>query len=129
VELDQDEAHASYEGWCRAAEARINWHAHIDAIHNLVRGCDPTPGAWTTVNGTKVQMFGSRKHPARRFGDVEGGPGQVVLIDDQGIHVAAQGGTVEIMKARPAGGEKTSAAVVAKSLDLVEGAQLGSPPS
>src|SRR3974390_2482680 len=26
----QDESDASYEGWCREAEARINWHMHVD---------------------------------------------------------------------------------------------------
>src|ERR1700724_1816750 len=27
--VTQDESRASYEGWCREAEARINWHGHI----------------------------------------------------------------------------------------------------
>src|SRR5271169_783399 len=25
----QDESQASYEGWCREAEARLNWHNHV----------------------------------------------------------------------------------------------------
>src|ERR1700730_16801941 len=28
----QDESAASYEGWCRAAEARVNWHNHVDQV-------------------------------------------------------------------------------------------------
>jgi methionyl-tRNA formyltransferase len=58
----QDESEASYEGWCRAAEARINWHNHVDLIYNLIRGCDPAPGAWTTFKGGKLQLFEARKH-------------------------------------------------------------------
>src|SRR6267143_5726671 len=50
-EVVQDESQASYEGWCRAAEAKINWASHVDFIYNLIRGCNPAPGAWTTLNG------------------------------------------------------------------------------
>src|ERR1022692_296511 len=29
----QDETQASYEGWCRDAEAQINWHNHVDIVY------------------------------------------------------------------------------------------------
>src|SRR5438067_3252886 len=64
-EVVQDESQASYEGWFRANEARVNWHNHVDFIHDLVRGADPAPGAWTTLGGRKLQLFGSRKHRVR----------------------------------------------------------------
>src|SRR5207249_4137805 len=65
IELVQDESQASYEGWFREAEAKINWANHADVIHNLIRGCDPAPGAWTTYNGIKLQVYESRKEPVR----------------------------------------------------------------
>ena len=34
----QDESCASYQGWCREAEARINWHTHVDQTYNLIPG-------------------------------------------------------------------------------------------
>src|SRR3989440_1344117 len=43
-EIVQDESQASYEGWCRTAEARIDWAKPIDHIYNLIRGCNPPPG-------------------------------------------------------------------------------------
>src|SRR5205814_4471048 len=61
-EVEQDESKASYEGWCRANEARVNWHNPVDFIHNIIRGCDPAPGAWTTLNGKKLQLFGATEH-------------------------------------------------------------------
>src|SRR6185436_5742053 len=64
-ETVQDESQASYEGWFREAEAKINWANHVDTIHNLIRGCDPAPGAWTTYNGTKLQVYESRKELVR----------------------------------------------------------------
>jgi methionyl-tRNA formyltransferase len=70
TQTPQDESQASYEGWCRAGEARINWHNHVDLIYNLIRGCNPAPGAWTTLNGKKLQLFDARKHPVRTFSQV-----------------------------------------------------------
>jgi methionyl-tRNA formyltransferase len=122
----QDEDAASYEGWCRDAEARINWSAHIDMIHNLIRGCDPAPGAWTTVLGEKVRLFEARKHPVRRFGDVQGKPGEIVGIAEETITISVQGGTVEIAKVRTEAGKKMSAAAFAKSLGLSTGDKLES---
>ncbi|MBN9245561.1 MAG: methionyl-tRNA formyltransferase [Mesorhizobium sp.] len=121
TETVQDEDEASYEGWCRDAEARINWSAHLDFIHNLIRGCDPAPGAWTTVLGQKVRLFDSRKHPVRRFGDVAGKPGTIAAIGDQTVSIAVQGGTVEIGKVRTEAGQKSSAAAFAKSHGLAVG--------
>ena len=68
AEVVQDEDQASYEGWFRAAESKINWNNHVDVIYNLIRACNPAPGAWTTLNGKKVQIFDSRKHLVRTFG-------------------------------------------------------------
>ena len=47
-EIVQDESLASYEGWCRSGEARIDWAKPVDQVYNLIRGCNPAPGAWTT---------------------------------------------------------------------------------
>ncbi|MFD9898735.1 methionyl-tRNA formyltransferase [Mesorhizobium sp. NPDC059025] len=126
VEVVQDENAASYEGWCRDAEARIGWNAHLDAIHNLIRGCDPAPGAWTTVLGEKVRLFESRKHPVRRFGDVQGKPGEIAAIGEQTVHVTVQGGTIELGKVRTEAGQKLSAAAFAKSHGLSVGDRLES---
>ena len=82
-EVVQDESQATYEGWFRANEAKINWHNHVDFIHNLIRGADPAPGAWTTIDGKKLQLFGSRKHLVRTFGAVKGKIGEVTEVDRQ----------------------------------------------
>src|SRR5438309_1309762 len=43
TETVQDESQASYEGWCRSAEAKIDWARPIDHVYNLIRGCNPAP--------------------------------------------------------------------------------------
>jgi methionyl-tRNA formyltransferase len=107
--VTQDESRASYEGWCREAEARINWHGHIDQIYNLIRGCDPAPGAWTSFKGKKLQLFDCRKHSARTFSGVKGKIGAITAITEKSINISAQGGQIEAFRVRYDGGKKLPA--------------------
>ena len=125
-EIVQDESQASYEGWCRANEAKVNWHNHVDIIHNTLRGCDPAPGAWTTIGGKKLQLFGSKKHLVRTFGAVKGKIGEISDVGAESIRIAAQGGQIEIAKVKLEEGKKMSAAEWAKSAGVGPGTILGS---
>lgn len=125
-EILQDESQASYEGWCRTAEARIDWAKPIDHVFNLIRGCNPAPGAWTTHNGKKLQIFDARKILFRRFADVAGKIGEVTDVKAESFKVIAQGGMVEVLKARFEDGKKLAGGEVAKTGGLGAGALLGS---
>jgi methionyl-tRNA formyltransferase len=109
-ETVQDESQASYEGWFREAEARIHWANHVELIHNLIRSADPAPGAWTTLNGTKLQLFDSRKELVRTFGAVKGKIGEVVEVKDGRLVITAQGGRIHAGKAKLGDGKKLAAA-------------------
>ena len=124
-ETPQDESLASYEGWCRDAEARIHWASHVDFIYNVIRGCNPAPGAWTTLNGQKLQIFDSRKHLVRTFGAVKGKIGEVVEIGTSSFTVTAQGGRIEVLKARLGDGKKLAASELAASAGIASGVLLG----
>lgn len=121
-ERAQDERLASYEGWCRSAEARINWANHLDFVYNLIRGCNPAPGAWCLFENKKVQIFDAKKHPVRRFGEVKGKIGEVSDLSDQSFFVTAQGGRIEVFKLKHEDGKKQSAAEFASSFSLKNGA-------
>src|ERR1700730_11438101 len=43
--IKQDESQASYEGWCSADNARIDWGKPWAQIYNLMRGCHTQRGA------------------------------------------------------------------------------------
>lgn len=124
-EIVQDESQASYEGWCRAAEAKVNFNNHVDFIHNVIRGCDPAPGAWTTLAGKKVQLFGSKKRLVRTFGAVKGKPGEVTSISDGSLFITAQGGQLEIAKLKHEDGKKIGAGEFAAVNGLAAGASFG----
>jgi methionyl-tRNA formyltransferase len=121
----QDESQASYEGWCRDPEAQINWHTHIDFTYNLVRGCNPAPGAWTLLNGKKVRLFDARKHLTRTFSQVKGKIGTIASVGDKSMLVSAQGGQLEVFTLRFDDGKKQSAPDFCKQAGLAAGAQLG----
>ena len=124
-EKAQDESRASYEGWCRAAEARIHWHSHVDFIYNLIRGCDPAPGAWTLYQGKKLQLFDARKHPVRTFSQVQGGIGAVTAVGTASLSVTAQGGQIEVFKLRFDDGKKLPAPQFCAEAALTVGTVLG----
>jgi methionyl-tRNA formyltransferase len=125
VATPQDESRASYEGWCRDGEARINWHNHVDLVYNLIRGCDPAPAAWTTFNGKNLRLHAARKHPTRAFGEVRGRVGAVTAVGEQSIFVMAQGGQIEAFKLRYDGGKKLSAPRICEEAGIAVGAILG----
>ncbi len=125
-EVVQDESQASYEGWCRKAEAKINWANHVDFIYNSTRGCNPAPGAWTTLAGQELQIFDARKHLVRSFGAVKGKIGEVVEVTEKSFQVSAQGGRIEVLRAKLGDGKKVAAAELLAAGLIKAGAVLGS---
>lgn len=108
--LAQYEPDAGYEGIIREAESRINWANHVDQTFNLIRGCNPAPGAWTTFEGKKLFLFESAKRIARTFSEVKGKKiGEVVAQNGTALLVHGQGGFIEVQRVRWDGGKKIAA--------------------
>ena len=103
--VDQDHSKATYEGWCRGDLTRINWHMPTQSTWNLIRGCSPSPGAWTTFGEAKVFIFDSKK--VNQAKSVQ--PGQIVEISDAGIHVATSEGQILVERLRVDKGKKMAA--------------------
>jgi methionyl-tRNA formyltransferase len=115
----QNEALATYEGWMQDEESRIHWHQHVDHIYNLIRGCNPAPGAWTEIDGERVYLFDCHKHPVGTFGAVRGKPGEICAITPHSVFFNAHGGQIEVQRLRPASGKKVNAGEWAASKGLV----------
>lgn len=117
--IAQDESKATYESWARKQDAEIDWSKPVDQVYNLIRGCNPQPGAWTTFNGTDVQVYDSRRDEG------EGQPGEVVNVSDEGVLVQGNGGRILIQRVRPKGGDKQGANEWASASGVATGARLG----
>lgn len=63
--VPQDESQATYEGWCRKGDVKIDWTKPVQEVWNLIRGADPQPGAWSTLNGRDVHIFDAKKRNGR----------------------------------------------------------------
>jgi methionyl-tRNA formyltransferase len=124
-ESAQDESLASYEGWCRDSEALINWHNHVTQVYNLIRGCNPAPGAWTLFNGKRLQIFDARKHAAASFSQVKGKVGTVTAVGDNSMTVTAQGGQIDVLRVRYEGGKKIPAPQFCSEAGISVGTLLG----
>ena len=121
-EWRQDESAATYEGWVRDPEARIDWAKHIDRVYDLVRGCNPAPGAWTMWQGRRLRIFEAKKRIARTFGEVRGmKPGQVSAAGGASFTVHAQGGFLEVLRCRIGDGKK----IAGHEAGIAAGAILG----
>ncbi len=101
-EEPQDDAAATYAGKIEREMARIPWHERAAVVGRLIRAYDPRPGAFTTLHGSDVKLFGAREIADRESGRAEA-PGTVVAIDERGMLVACGSGTVGISFAQPAG--------------------------
>ena len=86
-ETHQDESLATYEPPCDDSVAEIDWQKPATELYDLIRGCDPQPGAFVVHQGEKIRFYGTRFIEAA----ADQPPGTVVEIDDQGLHVAISG--------------------------------------
>ncbi len=126
--IPQDESLATYEGPCERENARIDWGKPWCQVHDLIRGCDPAPGAWTTWQGQVVQVFGSQPLPARDLAGLGGAVGEVVEVaadPDGGFTVTCADGRIRVARVKPAGGGKLAAGEWAAAAGLTIGAKLG----
>ncbi|MDR4305607.1 methionyl-tRNA formyltransferase [Chelatococcus sambhunathii] len=123
--IKQDEALASYEGICRSANARIDWGKPLSQIDRLIRGCNPAPGAWTTLGETKLKILDATPMPAKTPKEIGGKLGQIVEIDADGFQVVCADGRMKVTRVQPDGEAKAPAGEFAGAAGLETGTILG----
>ena len=107
-ETEQDDARATFAPRITQDAARIDWTEGAAQLAARIRGLDDSPGAWTTLNGARVNLY----RPT--VSSVESGePGQVRAVDPAehgGIMVSCGTGELVIGEVKPAGKRRMSAA-------------------
>ena len=91
----QDEAKATYESWCKKADARIDWKKPGREIYNLIRGCNPQPGAWAEFMGDEFTFVDTKFNDQQ---SAEHFPGQIISINAENIEIAVKGGFIEVSR-------------------------------
>ncbi|MBA4071103.1 MAG: methionyl-tRNA formyltransferase [Gemmatimonas sp.] len=104
AERPQDDAAATYARKIERENVRVDWSQPADVVARRIRAYDPRPGAWSTVRGGEVRVFG-----ARAITDRSGMPGEVLETDEMGVIVACTDGAVAIREVHPAGKRRMAA--------------------
>ncbi len=92
----QDHARATYAPKIDRDMARLVWQRDATTLVRQVRAFDPAPGAWATLNGAVLKLFGAREVAGT------GEPGSVLAAGDR-LVVAAARGAVAVSEVQPAG--------------------------
>jgi methionyl-tRNA formyltransferase len=118
--LEQDHSLSTYEPPCSEKHGHIRWWEPAERLYALIRGCNPQPGAWTTFEGKKLQIF-----DCRLTGSQEPGmPGRVLRIEDDGVFVRLNGGVLQVQRVAPEGGKKQPAAEWSHAAGIEPGSPL-----
>lgn len=112
---DQPEEGVTYAAKIDKAEARIDWTAPADVIDRQIRGLSPFPGAWTTLDGSRLKLLGSRRVVG------QGAPGTVL----NGATIACGSGAIEVTRAQREGKSAQDAASFLNGGHMPEGTVLG----
>ena len=122
--IKQDDSKATYEGRCGPDNARIDWGKPWLQIDRLIRGCNPAPGAWTTLNGKTLKVFEGKPLPAKDPKGIGGKMGEVVEVAPDGFTVVCADGRIKVLRVQPSDGPKTAAGEFAGSVKLNPGTRL-----
>ena len=120
--LPQDDSLATYEPPCSDAFAKIEWSKPAQEVYNLVRGCDPQPGAYSTINGEKVKFYQTSLIESTE----DAFPGQIISISAGEVVVALNSATLKIGKMKREKGTKLVADELARDMALKVGMRFGS---
>jgi methionyl-tRNA formyltransferase len=119
--LVQDESNATYEPPCRDEHAKLDFTKPAREVFNLIRGCDPQPGAYAIVGEKRLRLYEASFSSTRD----DSPPGTIVAIVPNGMKIALAGGTVTIKRARiDPNPKKVAPAELASSGDLKVGTKL-----
>jgi methionyl-tRNA formyltransferase len=120
--LAQDESAMTYEKPAQGRLARIDWRRPLTEVYNLIRGCDPSPGAWTRLGEKRFALT-----DARPLAGHTGEPGVIARIDADGIVVGTADGALIVRQLQADEGRPAAAHEVAASEGLSVGDRFLNP--
>ena len=101
--VPQHHDHATFAPKLTRETARIAWDQGVDTVRRTIQALDPKPGAWTSLEGLEVKLFGARAVAGA------GSPGEVLRADTQ-LVIGAGNASVAVLEVQPAGKPRMPAA-------------------
>ena len=113
----QDPTAATYAPKISRETARLDWTRDAASLERQIRAFDPAPGAWTSLDGAPVKLFGGM--PA-----VGGGaPGAVLAASDR-LVVAGGTGAIAVSEVQPAGRNRLTVEEWVRGRGIAAGSRL-----
>ena len=114
----QNEEEATYAPMLKKEMGEIDFSKTSDEIHNLVRGLNPWPVAFTFLDGKTIKI-----HEAKAAEGFFGEEGE--LLDEKRFIVGCKNGAVELITVQPEGKNKMSGADFIRGRRLLKGTVFG----
>jgi len=105
------------------SEGRVEWTRSTRALVDHVRGMDPWPGAFTSRGTDELRLFHARPSTHERPSLAH--PGEMLAVDDAGLHVATGDGVLAVSDVQPAGKRRMPARAYTAGRPLVPHERLG----
>lgn len=121
-ETPQDDTLATYAAKIDRTTGHISWNLPADRISALIRGLDPWPGAYTSINGKSLKLFSSRVVEKGCTGTV---PGRVKGHSKEGLMVETADGLILVGALQLAGKKRLSTPDFLRGFPLKPGILLG----
>ena len=106
----------------------IDWGKPWEQIDRLIRGCNPAPGAWTTLDGKQLKIFDAKPLPAKDPKGIAGKLGEIVAVEADGFTVVCADGRFKVTRVQPADGKKIEAGEVGAVVNLAVKARFTDRP-
>lgn len=104
--IKQDDAKASFAPNIKRSEEKIDWSKSGEDIYNHVRGLNPWPVAYTTLDGSIIKIWQVKKLEAGK----QALPGTIVEVQNDGFIVSAGNETaILVTELQPSGKKKMPA--------------------
>ncbi|HIJ68279.1 MAG TPA: methionyl-tRNA formyltransferase [Deltaproteobacteria bacterium] len=123
--IAQDDSKATYEPPCDDRVAGLDWNSAGRQVCDLIRGCDPQPGAYAQLHGEKVRFYGAGFVPGKIGGEIDVALGTITGLDLKGVRIAVAGGELLVAKVRTASAGKIDAASWAAAASVKPGDRFG----
>jgi methionyl-tRNA formyltransferase len=119
VPVKQDEVGVTYAHKIDKSEAAVDWTQSADVIVRRVRAFNPFPAASASLNGETLKLWSAQVMPGLPPSDVS--LGQILVVDPDGIAVAAMNSIVVLTSMQRPGGKRLGVADFLRGFDVQAG--------
>lgn len=93
--VPQDHEKATYAPMLDRETGKLQWERPAEKVHNLVRGTNPYPGAYTSRKGKRMKIWKTSLAPGISS---EGAPGTILASSPEGLLVNCGTGVVKVIE-------------------------------